>query len=492
MEVDKNNYFQEEREDNNYTAVPVTLTMQQPVNSGALPIINASGSSNLCSGSSMTLTATAGTSFLWNTGATTQSITVSQPGSYYCTVTNYCGTGTTEPFVVTNVTPSSPVITDQTICSGQTAIITASATGNVRWFDDQGNLVNSGLTFTTPALNQNTTYFVENTDSYNDTLFAEPHTNGIGGGGYVNSAQYNIFNAHESLTIKSALVYAQSAGNLTIKLQNEAGQDLQSTTVSVPAGMSRVNLNFAVAADSNLRLGVTSMTVTGLYRNNNSATFPYNLNNSLSIIGASAGASYYYYLYDWEILTQNGQCPSAQVPVNINIQQVATPSISDVTICEGQSATLTATGGLNISWYDSSNQLVGTGATFTTPILNSSSTYSYAAVNTENGCESASVSANVVVEACANVPELVSFTNSLDISPNPTTGAFTISYSAAGKNEINVKIIDLQGKLISQRKSTSNQGLNEIMMNLDKSDKGIYIVSIEFKGHSFTRRVVKQ
>jgi hypothetical protein len=492
MEVDKNNYFQEEREDNNYTAVPVTLTMQQPVNSGALPIINASGSSNLCSGSSMTLTATAGTSFLWNTGATTQSITVSQPGSYYCTVTNYCGTGTTEPFVVTNVTPSSPVITDQTICSGQTAIITASATGNVRWFDDQGNLVNSGLTFTTPALNQNTTYFVENTDSYNDTLFAEPHTNGIGGGGYVNSAQYNIFNAHESLTIKSALVYAQSAGNLTIKLQNEAGQDLQSTTVSVPAGMSRVNLNFAVAADSNLRLGVTSMTVTGLYRNNNSATFPYNLNNSLSIIGASAGASYYYYLYDWEILTQNGQCPSAQVPVNINIQQVATPSITDVTICEGQSATLTATGGLNISWYDSSNQLVGTGATFTTPILNSSSTYSYAAVNTENGCESASVSANVVVEACANVPELVSFTNSLDISPNPTTGAFTISYSAAGKNEINVKIIDLQGKLISQRKSTSNQGLNEIMMNLDKSDKGIYIVSIEFKGHSFTRRVVKQ
>ena len=492
MEVDKNNYFQEEREDNNYTAVPVTLTMQQPVNSGALPMINASGSSNLCSGSSMTLTATAGTSFLWNTGATTQSITVSQPGSYYCTVTNYCGTGTTEPFVVNNVTPNAPATADQTICEGQTATLTATATGNVRWFDDQGNLVNTGLSFTTPALSQNTTYYIENTDSYSDTLFAEPHTNGIGGGGYVTSAQYNIFNAHESLTIKSALVYAQSAGNLTIKLQNEAGQDLQSTTVAVPAGMSRVNLNFAVAADSNLRLGVTSMTVTGLYRNNNSATFPYNLNNSLSIIGASAGASYYYYLYDWEILTQNGQCPSAQVPVNINIQQVATPSISDVTICEGQSATLTATGGLNISWYDSSNQLVGTGATFTTPILNSSSTYSYAAVNTENGCESASVSANVVVEACANVPELVSFTNSLDISPNPTTGAFTISYSATGKNEINVKIIDLQGKLISQRKSTSNQGLNEIMMNLDKADKGIYIVSIEFKGHSFTRRVVKQ
>jgi hypothetical protein len=282
--------------------------MQQPVNSGALPKITSNSSSNLCSGSSMTLTATAGTSFLWNTGQTTQSITVSQPGSYYCTVTNYCGTGTTEPFVVNNVTPNAPLVADQSICGGQSATLTASSTGNVRWFDDQGNLVNSGLTFTTPVLNQNTTYFVENTDSYSDTLFAEPHTNGIGGGGYVNSAQYNIFNAHEALTIKSALVYAQSAGNLTIKLQNEQGQDLQATTVTVPAGMSRVNLNFPVAADSNLRLGVTAMTVTGLYRNNNSATFPYNLNNSVSIIGTSAGASYFYYLYDWEILTQNGQC----------------------------------------------------------------------------------------------------------------------------------------------------------------------------------------
>lgn len=491
MEVDKNNYFQEEREDNNYTAVPVTLTMQQPVNSGALPIITSNSSSNLCSGSSMTLTATAGTSFLWNTGATTQSIVVSQPGSYFCTVTNYCGTATSEPFIVNNVTPSSPSVNDQTICAGQTATITASATGNVRWFDDQGNLVSSGLTFTTPALNQNTTYFVENTDSYNDTLFAEPHTNGIGGGGYVNSAQYNIFNAHEALTIKSALVYAQSAGNLTIKLQNDQGQDLQATTVTVPAGMSRVNLNFPVAADSNLRLGVTAMTVSGLYRNNNSATYPYNLNNSLSIIGASAGASYYYYLYDWEILTQNGQCPSAQIPVNINIQQVSQPSVSDVTICEGESATLIATGGSNITWFDSSNQQVGTGANFTTPVFISSSTQTYTAINTENGCESNAVSANVIIEACANVPELVSFSNSLDITPNPTTGIFTINYFAVGKNDISVKVIDLQGKLISQRKGNSNQGQNEIVMNLEKTEKGTYIVSIDYKGHSFTRRIVK-
>jgi hypothetical protein len=48
MEVDKNNYFQEENEDNNFTAVPVTLELQHPENSGVLPTISSNESNNLC------------------------------------------------------------------------------------------------------------------------------------------------------------------------------------------------------------------------------------------------------------------------------------------------------------------------------------------------------------------------------------------------------------------------------------------------------------
>ena len=78
MQVDKNNNFQEENENNNYTAVPVTLSMQSPANSNLLPTITSNGSSNLCAGGSINLTATGGSSFLWSTGATTQSILVNQ------------------------------------------------------------------------------------------------------------------------------------------------------------------------------------------------------------------------------------------------------------------------------------------------------------------------------------------------------------------------------------------------------------------------------
>ena len=106
-------------------------------------------------------------------------------------------------------------------------------------------------------------------------------------------------------------------------MQNETGTTLQSTTVTVPAGESRVNLNFNVPADSNLRIGVTTMTTTGLYRNNNSATYPYELPGVMTIIGASAGASYYYYLYDLEILTQNGTCTSPRIQVDAVVNPCA-------------------------------------------------------------------------------------------------------------------------------------------------------------------------
>jgi hypothetical protein len=183
--------------------------------------------------------------------------------------------------------------------------------------------VGTGTNFSTPLLNVTTPYFVENMDTYNDTIFAEPHTNGIGGGGYTTTAQYNIFNAHQTFSVKSALVYSQSAGNISIALQDVNGATLQSTTVTVPAGESRVNLNFNVPADSNLRIGVTTMTTTGLYRNNNSATYPYELPGVMTIIGASAGASYYYYLYDLEILTQNGTCTSPRIQVDAVVNPCA-------------------------------------------------------------------------------------------------------------------------------------------------------------------------
>lgn len=329
MEVDKYNNFIEENDDNNWTAVPVTLTMQVPAGTPQTPIITADGSRNLCDGASVTLTATAGTSFLWSTGETTQSITVSQAGSYTCQVTNYCGTNMSVPFIVNEVTPDAPATMNDTVCVSGSATLVAQG-GSIRWYDDQGNFLIAGDTLQTPTISTTTTYYAENTENYYDTLFTAPHSNGIGGGGYVSSAQYEIFDSYVPFTLRSVLVYAQNAGSITIQLQDSTGAMMQTTTVTVPTGASRVPVNFNVPVGSQLRLAATSMTVSGLYRNNNSATYPYDLPGVLKMTGASAGASYYYYFYDWEVVTMNGMCTSAMTPVMAYVE--ACSNVADVEV----------------------------------------------------------------------------------------------------------------------------------------------------------------
>ncbi|WP_396159480.1 beta strand repeat-containing protein, partial [Flavobacterium sp.] len=58
----------------------------------ATPTITAGGPTTFCSGGSVVLTSSIGTSYLWSTGATTQSIAVSTSGNYSVQVANAAGT----------------------------------------------------------------------------------------------------------------------------------------------------------------------------------------------------------------------------------------------------------------------------------------------------------------------------------------------------------------------------------------------------------------
>jgi subtilisin-like proprotein convertase family protein len=123
--TDPENNFIESDETNNWVAVPITLTQQ----SAALTI-TPSGPTSICQGGSVTLTANIASNYLWSTGATTQSITVSAAGTY--TVSSNCGTSvsTSAPVTVTIIpmsvtassTPSGPV------CNGNAIQLNSTAT----------------------------------------------------------------------------------------------------------------------------------------------------------------------------------------------------------------------------------------------------------------------------------------------------------------------------------------------------------------------------
>ena len=109
------------------------------VNVNTLPVatITPSGATTICSGASVTLTASAGSSYLWSNGLQTQSITVSTAGNYSVIVSNAAGCSTTSSSiaVVVNSLPSVTVAANgpTTFCQGGSVTLTASAGTTYAW-----------------------------------------------------------------------------------------------------------------------------------------------------------------------------------------------------------------------------------------------------------------------------------------------------------------------------------------------------------------------
>lgn len=126
------------------------------LNVNVLPVpgdqILASGNTTFCSGGSVTLTASPGESYLWNTDATNPSITVNQDGVYQVEVTNAFDCSTlSEAAVIDVLIPTQPLITPSgtiSICSDESATLTASGAISYLWNTGSAantiNVVNAG------------------------------------------------------------------------------------------------------------------------------------------------------------------------------------------------------------------------------------------------------------------------------------------------------------------------------------------------------------
>ncbi len=95
----------------------------------AKPTITPSGPTAFCTGGSVTLTSSSGSSYLWSTSATTSSISVSASGSYWVQATdgNGCTSPQSDPIIVT-VNPL-PAVTSVLPVNGSTGF----TGGNVSW-----------------------------------------------------------------------------------------------------------------------------------------------------------------------------------------------------------------------------------------------------------------------------------------------------------------------------------------------------------------------
>jgi hypothetical protein len=139
-----------------------TATSSKTVSVNTTPVISIAGDDLICEGGSVTLTASGASSYLWNTGATSPSITVSPTVSTTYTVTATDGNGcsaTASKTVTISSIPVFEILGRDTICEGESTTLTVSLTGTYLW---NTGATTSGITVT-PS--ETTTYTVTVTDA---------------------------------------------------------------------------------------------------------------------------------------------------------------------------------------------------------------------------------------------------------------------------------------------------------------------------------------
>jgi gliding motility-associated-like protein len=151
----------------------------QAVTVNPLPVatISAGGPTAVCEGSTVLLTASAGSSWLWNSGETTRSVSVTATSGRSVTVTDANGCASTTPLVsvMVNPLPAVPVIAGTTaFCDGSSTTLSVSAAHRYLW--------NTGATTSSVSVNKadrfSVTVFDENgcsnTQSVQTTVYATP------------------------------------------------------------------------------------------------------------------------------------------------------------------------------------------------------------------------------------------------------------------------------------------------------------------------------
>jgi PKD repeat protein len=353
-------------------------------------------------------------------------------GVYTVTLTATNPAGTDVTTIVNYILvdkPASPMATGDSICPGEEFILTATALegGSLSWYDSMmgGSAVYVGNTYENIA-DVTTTFYVEELVE-SPLQSVGPIDNTFGSGGYFNSNDFRgiFFDVLQPLTIESVKVYAGSSGMRTIQvLTGDGGDVVHSLDADIPSGESVVDLGFTMSPATGYYIKVTGELVDLFRINDGSPDYPYTIPDLISLTGSNVAGDeleYYYFFFDWQV--RPASCISERSEVVALVHPLPAITISDdVTILSGESAEISATGGVTYAW--SPIDFLSDPNT-ANPVASPEETTTYTVTVTDNNGCSDTASVVVVVDTQAGTSDDSDYWE-VNLYPNPGDGRFLL------------------------------------------------------------------
>ena len=361
-----------------------------------------SGSLDFCDGGSVTLTAAIGQSYSWNTGDTTQSITVNQAGSYYAVINTINGCVDTTAIYTT------------TIFTNADTSLTASGPLDFCRYDDvilagaEGQLYLWSTGETTPSItiNQAGLYFAiattingcnDTTTIYVTTIFPTADTS-VTASGSLDFCSYDDV----TLTAASGYSYLWNTGDTTQAItSNTAGSYF--AVVTAPNGCKDTTDTYTTAVFDDAD---TNVTVSG------SLDF---CSHDNVILTAAAGQSYLWSSGETSQSVNINQAGTYNAIVTTTNGCLDTTAAFTTTIFPDADTGITASGPLDFCSYDyvtltgaaGQTYLWSNGDTLQASVINTTGDY-FVTATTTNGCSANSDTTAVTVFPDVVLPQIIS------------------------------------------------------------------------------------
>lgn len=466
-----------------------------PKTSIANASISTSGPTSFCSGGNVTLTASAGASYLWSPGGqTTSSILVNTSGTYAVTITNAAGGSATSPSITVSVTSTgpAPVITASgpvTFCNGGTVTLSCSSAANYLWSNGattQSIFVNTSGNYTVSTTTNGCT---QTSPATTVAALTSPATPTVTASGALTicpgklltltSSAANGYLWSNGATTRAIVVSA--AGTYSVRVYSGSNCYTNSATQTVSLLTAPATPVITANGSTTLTTSHPSVVLTSTV----APAYSWSTLQTTRSITATAQGSYVVTVSN----TNGCSASSAAVAVSANgCTPPAVPVISasgSTVLTSGQSVTLTSTLAGGYLW--------SIGATTRSITVNTAGTYTVRAYNA-GYCFSTSTPLTVLVLAARMMQDnsiADVFESSLTAYPNPVHGTLYLNFNATTPGEGMLRITDLSGRELLNNACNYTGGSNVFSLDLSSFPSGIYFVNLSGKEEKRLRIVVE-